>query len=336
MLDIFIGVIAAITVQVLLLNTEIKWWVLLIIMLGVLFIAVLVIYWRIIRKQRKVLIIICSYFNHSFFSNYLGHLLKNMNNNKYRTEVKISSENYNYTSLIKEIKKAKKYKKYYLGAIIVPVCDYNGEKDMYDLLRDFNKPTVLVDCKPKWNSFPEKVSFVGYDNKEGGQKAAKALAEQLEIRDIDKPTILVISGSSQDERKDCFVEIIRQRIKECNIIVDDGGRYDRHKAKDIAICQLKKNRYNINAIYCTSDNMVLGAYDAVCLFENEFNDNLPMLIGYDGLEETIAMMSRNDKYLLCEIIQDTERMALETAIEFNRLLKGERNSIKNLEPKIMR
>ncbi len=104
-------------------------------------------------------------------------------------------------------------------------------------------------------------SFVCYEQKEAGKMVGNFVVRLLRT----KGNVAIIEGipdeSDSIDRKKGFVEVVK-KYPEIKILQSQPADWDRDKAKLVADSLLVKNS-NIDVFFCLSDEMALGAVDAI-------------------------------------------------------------------------
>jgi two-component system cell cycle response regulator len=129
------------------------------------------------------------------------------------------------------------------------------------MVRDFNRARVPVFFfnAPRRLSGAQIVSYIGYRQKEAGREVGRYLARVLRARG----SILVLKGLSNASSRDRvagFMAEIARYPKMC-VVATRQADWERAKARHLVERLLAK--HSLDAIYAVSDEMALGASDAV-------------------------------------------------------------------------
>jgi ABC-type sugar transport system substrate-binding protein len=108
------------------------------------------------------------------------------------------------------------------------------------------------------------MAFVGYDPDVIGRCAADYVGEHARRSRISAPRVLVIGSNKLHlGRHEEFAKRLRLRLQDAEVIIDDGGDFDRTRAREIVYKNLRSGQRVVpNYIFCTNDEMTLGAVDA--------------------------------------------------------------------------
>ncbi len=153
-------------------------------------------------------------------------------------------------------------------------------------------PVLLIDTDADWD---KKVTFIGTGNYEAGQMAARYFKEKLP----EGGNIVIIRGAmgdlTHDQRVDGFVD----ELKGSNLKVIAIQAADSERGKGMDVMQnLLMAHDNIVGVYCSNDEMALGALRAV-----EMANAGPILIcGFDAAPD--ALKSIRDGGLTASVKQD--------------------------------
>ena len=147
-------------------------------------------------------------------------------------------------------------------------------------------PVVLFDSDiPDWKP---KTSYVGTQNKDGGVKAGKYIAELLKGKG-DLAIVSGIPGSQVGiERVDGVKQGLKEAKAEIEIVKEITGQFDREQAVG-AMEDILQTNPDVDAVFAANDQMALGAIQAISA--RKLTDKVK-LIGFDGaLEATQAILA---------------------------------------------
>jgi ribose transport system substrate-binding protein len=94
------------------------------------------------------------------------------------------------------------------------------------------------------------------------------------------------------------------------ITTDDRCAFVRSRAYDAVRAHVRQldPRQCLDAIFCTNDEMALGAVDALSAAAPATQATL--VVGVDGVLEAIALIDTADSPLRATVVQDTHRLAV--------------------------
>jgi len=226
----------------------------------------------------------------------------------------------------------------YDGAIVLPIDPVRERARIEEFIGRFGRPVVFVDTPlPFLETLPRHVAFVGYDSAAGGEVAAMAAVVELQGRAVTAPRVIVIGAAVQRARQDCFITFLKSRIPDVVIGRHDNAGFDRQFARRLVEQELghaAKLGHEVHLIFCTNDEMALGARSAV----QAVGANT-VVIGYDAVPETTALIDGGDSILRNSVLQDRGRLAEETVKRLFDLFDGVSGSVQTstlLEPQMFR
>lgn len=174
-------------------------------------------------------------------------------------------------------------------------------------------PVLLVDTDAPW---PHKLSYIGTDNRLGGKLAGEYLVKALG----DKGKVAVIRGIlgvvAHEDRVAGFQEAIAQAPGIQLVTVQSANS---ERALAMAVMEnILTSHPDLNAVFATSDQMALGAMEAVAA--RNLTEKV-LLVGFDAGKEAVrAVKARRIHAVVAQHPFDMGKRAVETAIQ---AVKGE-------------
>lgn len=185
---------------------------------------------------------------------------------------------------------------------------------------DAGIPLILID---RTISTDDYTAYTGGDNRMIGEIAADFLAEKIG----GKGKLAIIQGtlgtSATNERQEGFLAKMEE-YPDIEIISDLTADYKRDQAMKVMEDLLQANS-ELDAVFCHSDNMTLGALQAI---EAAGRQNEIAIIGADGQKEVFDKIKEND--LVASIIYPMGGAEAITLAE--KILAGETVEKVNLIP----
>ncbi len=164
-----------------------------------------------------------------------------------------------------------------------------------------------------------QVAHIASDNHEGGELAAKKMADLLggkgEVVVIDNPAIVSVV-----DREKGFAAKLAEIAPGIKIAASQSGDSKREKAQSVAEDLLQAHP-NVTGIFAVNDEMALGALQAVIAAGR--NDKVS-IIGFDASSEGVAEIAKGTSAFKASVAQDPEqigRIVTRTALS---VLKGEK------------
>jgi ribose transport system substrate-binding protein len=272
------------------------------------------------RRAKRVFLVISAFDQ----KHYLAELIRNVHGvleqRGYALDLKIPYRDYSTVSQIHCLEQVLDHREDYIGGFVIAVIPNQAHRIRSDLVDFCNKvaiPVVFLDVEPFENEqyYPASTAFVGYSAYEIGEVAAGWVAEHLLCKQRKYPGVLVISGDSQHLRHQRFKECLNATLDTVKII-DDSADFDRLRARDATRKQLKQVKskgQQLDVIFCTNDEMALGAVDAL-LFVDPSIARDTVVVGVDGTPQARALIEAGPSPLRATVIQDSYKVA-EVAVD---------------------
>jgi ABC-type sugar transport system substrate-binding protein len=174
----------------------------------------------------------------------------------------------------------------YIGGIIVASEVHRLRDDLTMFCRKSRLPVVFTDLEPfdKESDYPENSAYIGYDTGELGELAGKWLAQRLKGK--KRPRVLIIASREHHSRQDRCEKVLRDELTDVVITVDDRCGFVRSRAYDSVCFHIRAldSRQCLSAIFCTNDEMALGAVDALSTVSSPATRST-VVVGIDGVLE---------------------------------------------------
>jgi ribose transport system substrate-binding protein len=265
-----------------------------------------------IRKQSKRAFLITSAFNQKY---YLAALVQRLHSALDRNGIDLvlkvpdRDQDYDASAQSHHLSRVLDRHHDYIGGIIVASEMHRLREDLTTFCRRSRLPVVFTDVEPFDNEseYPENTAFVGYDTGELGELAGRWLAKHLQGQ--DSPHVLIIASHEHNARQQRCEQTLRSALPDITITIDDECEFKRsssYKAVRAHLRQLRPHQ-RLDAIFCTNDEMALGAVDA--LSPPAPATQATVVVGVDGVLEATALIDTADNPLRATIVQDIDRLA---------------------------
>lgn len=249
------------------------------------------------------------------------HLLQELRRVGLSCTILVPEESYDFAAHQALQREALQDAKNYLGGlVIIPVWGDERVRALADFTQQLSKPVVFVDQNPPLTveQIPSNVSYVSVNDSAGGELAAKAVLELTEAQNIRR--VLVISGAAKQNRWKRFVAVLKEGLKDCEVVVSEDGKFDRATSETVAynflIFALKKNPFDV--VFCTADSMTLGCLDAIARIDWR-GCSRPRIIGYDGIAITQRLVASGKSPIARIVVQDAGEVARISVEQLTRL-----------------
>lgn len=221
----------------------------------------------------------------------------------------------------------------YIGGIIVASEVHRLRDDLTTFCRESRLPVVFTDLEPFENEseYPDNSAFIGYDSGELGELAGEWLVKQL--RGKKRPRVLIIASREHSSRQERCAKVLRAELPGALITIDDQCDFMRSRAYDAVNAHARRlgSRECLDAIFCTNDEMALGAVDALsALASASASAPSPMtnvtkatvVVGVDGVHEARVLIDTGSSPLRATVTQDTHRLAVSVVDLLAKMYRG--------------
>ncbi len=271
---------------------------------------------------------------------WLAELLRNIDRSldrRFDLVVKIPDSDYAGTAQIRRLRQTLTRDKGYIAGFVVAAEPDATREDLVTLCAKAPYPIIFVDVQPFAHDadYPTNTAFVGCSDELIGEKAGRYTARIIERSPAAHPTVLVIATNTHRGRQRRFVDVLTGTCPQATVIVDEDGLFARDRARDIVrrrLAELARQNRPVDVIFCTSDEMALGALDA--LYAPDAGDQARgvRVIGVDGTREALALINSGGSPLCATIVQDPARVAERAVDLMERKLRGDDTPKRNHLP----
>lgn len=177
-----------------------------------------------------------------------------------------------------------------VDAIILNAVDCDGIVSALDTAEEKGIPVITVDMKPSSGVY---VTYIGSDNYQGGELAAKWSAENI-LAGIDAPKVALLTNSNSSAatlRLQGFKDTIAEVCPAAEIVAEETGN-TREEFMTTVENILTANP-ELNMIFSYSAAGGLGAYDAI---EGAGKEDQVSVVGFDASQEEQDAIAKNGCY----------------------------------------
>jgi len=169
-------------------------------------------------------------------------------------------------------------------------------------------PVVFVDAKPfeSGDAYPPGTAYAGCDDEKIGVAAAQWVARYLHGKRIRRPVVLIINGGRLPHRERMFRMRLEAEVPGVNLISDCAG-FDRPQATQVVAAHLRQldaADRRLHAVFCTNDEMALGAADALVFAGIPWAGDV-IVAGVDGTPDARALITAGPGPLRAPVVQDS-------------------------------
>ncbi|GAB3882134.1 sugar ABC transporter substrate-binding protein [Kibdelosporangium lantanae] len=213
-------------------------------------------------------------------------------------------------------------RKDYIGGIIFASEVPRLRDDLVLFCEKSRLPVVFTDIEPfeKEADYPANSTFIGYDTGQLGELAGTWIANRL--RGHPRPYVLIIASREHNSRQERCERVLRRELGDVRIVVDDRCGFMRSRAYDAVRAHIRQLRPTecLSAIFCTNDEMALGAVDALTPCTPATKDTF--VVGVDGVQEARALIDDVNSPLRATVVQDTHRLAVGVVDQLAKMRRG--------------
>jgi ribose transport system substrate-binding protein len=272
------------------------------------------------RSQRAFMIV--SAFDQKYYvASFVRQLHDALDRDYIDLVLKVPSRDYDASAQSHHLDRVLERKRDYIGGVIFGGEVHQLRDDLMDFCRKSRLPVVFTDLEPfSQSEYPDTSTFVGYDTARLGELAGRWLVEHL--RGFRRPRILIIASREHSDRQQECAKILRAEFKDATITIDDSCDFVRSRAYDAVLNHVKglDARRCLHAIFCTNDEMGLGAVDALSTPSPATKSTV--VIGIDCVAEAKALIDSGTSPFRASVIQNTHQLALSVVDQLVKMHRG--------------
>lgn len=275
------------------------------------------------KRSRRAFFMTSAFSSKYYIADFLQRLHGTLDSNDIDLVFKVPERDYDASAQCQHLRKILKRRHDYLGGIIFALQAHRLRDDLIMFCRNSRLPVVFTDIEPfdKESEYPENTAYIGYDTGQLGELAGKWLVKRLQGR--DRPRVLIIATGEHAARRERCEQALRSGLPDVQIETNDKCEFTRSKAYGavrVHIQQLDR-RQCLDAIFCTNDEMALGAVDA--LSPPTPGTRKTLVIGIDGVLEARALIDTGRSPLQATVVQDTHRLAVNVVDLLEKMHSGQ-------------
>jgi len=142
-------------------------------------------------------------------------------------------------------------------ALVVAPTDASALNPTFDKAKAAKVPVLIIDSDTTW---PDKLTFIGTDNKAGGKLAGQFICSKLSKGD----KVAIITGHMTAQSIADRVNGSKEAFAACGvqIVAELNGQHTREGGQSVMEDIITANP-DLKAVFCANDNMALGAVEAL-------------------------------------------------------------------------
>lgn len=262
------------------------------------------------RKRPARIFLITSAFSQKYYlADFVQRVHIVLDRNDIELVLKVPDRDYDSSAQSHNLDRIAARRREYLGGIIIAAEVNRLRDDLTTFCRNSRLPVVFTDLEPfdRVEDYPENTGFLGYDTGRLGELAGQWLVRHL--RNIDRPHVLIIASCDHNARQLRCEQALRAARPDVNITINDRCAFNRSRAYDAVRLHVRDldADQRLDAVFCTNDEMALGAVDA--LTPRSAATQTTVVIGIDGILEAKALIDSGQSPLRATVVQDTHWLA---------------------------
>ncbi|MER7279316.1 substrate-binding domain-containing protein [Dactylosporangium sp. NPDC000244] len=282
---------------------------------------------RVVR-QKRVLVMIPAFAQKHWLAAFVQHAVQTLETQGFEATLKLPLHDFSGQGQMLQLAEATRRPRDYSGAFLIVAEPEAMTADLRRFCSSVEFPVVFVDVMPfaQPDDLPARSCYVGSSQADIGVEAARWVADRMIKAHKNSPHILVIAGTGQAGRQKAFVETLADKLPGASVEVNPHGAFVRGKAEEIVSRHLRRSRRHgrpVDVIFCTSDEMALGAVDAIEEEKALGHSNSELLvIGVDGTDEAMSVIRAGGTNFQGTVVQDSRRMAEAATSVLIRAVEG--------------
>jgi ribose transport system substrate-binding protein len=267
------------------------------------------------RGRQRVFVLVSALAQTRWLASVLAEFVRVLERHDIDVIVKLPEYDHSGQAQLRQLTTLRSRRRDYIGGFVVIVEPERIQRELAEFCTTAGFPLVFLDVPPfpTTDLYPAGSTFVGFDAAKIGRDAGGWVADKLTEEGLTRrPTVLVVAGEAQTDRQAGFQAVLRERIPSVQLTVDTRGMFIRHRARGIVQSRLRQLNHRgeyLDAIFCTNDEMALGALDAIQECAASGLARTPILVGVDGIPEATAAIEAVNSAFQATLVQDPRRIA---------------------------
>lgn len=279
---------------------------------------------RIRNRPPRVFLMGATFSRKYYVSAFVQRLLSSLDYHGIDLVLKMPERDYDASAQSHQLGRILSRRRDYIGGIIIPAEVERLRDDLITFCRSLRLPIIFTDTEPfdKVEEYPDNTAYIGYDAGELGELAGQWLINKLQGK--DHPHVLIIAGREHSARQQRCEDVLRSGLRDVSIKTDTGCAFIRTRAHDAVRAHIQRLSagQRLDAVFCTSDEMALGAADA--MQPPSPATEATLIIGTDGIAEAKELIRSAQSPLKATVVQDDHRLAC-SIVDLLEKMRGSRS-----------
>lgn len=290
------------------------------------------------RRPKQVFILVSAFVQKHWVNKLLHDFIMTLGQHDLDLVLKAPAHDYSGNGQVQQLTRMRRRSRDYAGGFIMVTEAASVEADLATFSRGVKYPIVFLDQRPFMDPerYPQGTAYVGCDPAEIGRNAAEWVTRTLNERRIRRPGVLVVGSNEHKDRQLSFAKTLEQQVPSAVITVSDQGLFVRERCREIVdrhVKELSRRGERLHVIFCTNDEMALGAVDAIQarITAGDSCGDITV-VGVDGTDEALAVIRSGGTPFQATVIQDSRRVADIAVRQLLKLRAGEAVKVETFVP----
>ncbi len=187
------------------------------------------------------------------------------------------------------------------GLVVIPT-DTSAMGPITDAAQKAGIPLVYVNRNPyfgKEDSMPDKVYYVGSNEKSGGRMQMEYIGEQMGGKGGVAILMGILGNEGALQRTEGVKEVIKEKYPDIKVLTEESGNWQRDQGLSLTENFMETYGDELTAVIANNDEMAMGAIRAL---ETAGKLDKVKTAGLDAIPD--ALKAVEDGSLTCTVFQD--------------------------------
>jgi ribose transport system substrate-binding protein len=282
--------------------------------------------WRRSHAGRQAFLVVSAFEGKYWVAGLIQQLHRSLDRNGIDLVLKVPDRDYDASAQAHHLRRLLSRRHQYIGGIIDVAEVDRLRKDLVDFCTKSSLPVVFADVEPfaVESDYPANSVFVGYRSGDLGELAGTWLVQHLIDTGLTRFHVLIIASREHPCRQQRCAQVLRASNLDIVVMTDDTCAFVRSRAEHSVrahLHRLHQANKRLDAVFCTSDEMALGAVDALRSDPMATADTA--VVGIDGTAEARALIDSGTSPFRATVIQDANRIAQSAVDMLEKMSAGQ-------------